>query len=199
MTDSSTQPRLKVWRWLTVLVIFAIFLMVLNEAVRALVRARVDGLIEANHGKSLPDFDLLDNHGKSFSREQLQGKVAILHFMRSLCHSCQLERPRVRAFSRKLASQDDVVLWSILMDPVMDFPPNVTQGTLKAAGFPHPILMADEAFVDAFHGVGWAKVTPITYFANKQGKIVTSLRGPQTEESLQAALELARGTPKEHE
>ena len=45
--------------------------------------------------------------------------------------------------------------------------------------------------MEAFHGVGWAKITPVTYFATADGAVVHSLRGHQTLESLRDGLRRA--------
>ena len=47
--------------------------------------------------------------------------------------------------------------------------------------------MADEAFVNAFHGVRWSHVTPVTYIVDGTGRIVRSLRGHQDLVALRAA------------
>ena len=161
-------------------------------AVMAGVRAHVDGLIEDNHGKALPAFALKDTEGKAFDTESLRGKAVVLHFMRSLCPACDQEKDEVRVFAGEVDSAKAVVL-SVMLDEVMGFDPAVTRRTLERARFTHPILIADEAFVNAFHGAGWAKVTPITYFADKEGRIVTSLRGAQTRDALRTALDQALG------
>ena len=53
--------------------------------------------------------------------------------------------------------------------------------------YDHPILMADKAFVDAFHGAGWAHVTPVSYIVDANGEIVDTLRGHQDLETLRSA------------
>ena len=62
------------------------------------------------------------------------------------------------------------------------------EATLARMGYTHPILVADHAFADAFHGAGWSHVTPVTYVLDGQGRISASLRGHQELEALLAAL-----------
>jgi hypothetical protein len=82
-----------------------------------------------------------------------------------------------------------VQLLGIMMDAVDDyFPPEVTTRTLGEFAYQHPVLMADQPFVDAFHGAGWKNVTPITYIADGEGRITHALRGHQQLQTLLEAL-----------
>ena len=160
--------------------------------VRAVIRAHVDDLIEASHGQPLPEFALKDRGGIEYTTDQLRGKVAVIHFMRSHCPNCERGKPAVSQLAAELG--EDEVLWSVMTDAVLDFDEADTIATIERSGFDHPILMADEAFADAFHKAGWAHVTPIAYFANDAGEIVASVRNPQTIEQLRAALAKAKGS-----
>jgi peroxiredoxin len=177
-------PRL---RWLLAVGLGVVVLYGAYEGVLALVRSHVNKVIARTHGEPLPDFELRDTKGDVFRREDLLGKVVVLHFMRSHCHSCELEKPEIRKFEQEL-SGSDVVLLSVMLDSVMGFSAEATAATLERCQFGHPILIANDAFVDALHGTSWAKVTPITYLVNRQGNIVVSLRGAQDASSLHDAV-----------
>ncbi|MFG0318698.1 MAG: TlpA family protein disulfide reductase [Planctomycetota bacterium JB042] len=176
---------------LALLLVVAAALFGVYQAVLALVRAHVDGEIEKNVGATLPAFSLEDTAGRTWSSDALAGKVVVLNFMRSACSSCEKEKPAVRAFASEL-DPDEVVLLSVMTDRVEGYDPATTERTLARAAFEHPFLMADAAFVDAFHGAGWAHVTPVTYFVRRDGEIAASLRGAQSLESLRAGLARAR-------
>ena len=173
---------------LSILVAFGLY-----QGVMAIVRAHVDGRIEENVGERLPAFSLVDTAGKTWTNADVDGKLLVLNFMRSYCVNCVKEEPAMRAFADEVAGDDGVRLLSVMTDRVEEFDPAATAATLAKAAFTHPVLMADPAFVDAWHGATWAHVTPITYFVNPAGEIVGSLRGAQTLESLRAALADARG------
>ena len=165
--------------------------------VMAGVRAYVDSQIEGNRGEPLPDFSLVDREGNTVSRESLLGRPAVIHFFRSRCVNCEAERPELKAFVAEL-DLAEVSVVSVMTDPVEGFDKETTEATLKRHDYSWPILMADEAFVDAFHGAAWANVTPITYFVNKEGQIVTTRRSQQTRVELHAALnEAISGKPSE--
>ena len=75
-----------------------------------------------------------------------------------------------------------------MMDAVQGFPTEVTEKTLRAFAYQHPVLMADAAFMDAFHGSGWSHVTPVTYIADREGVVRASLRGHQELDAFLEAL-----------
>jgi peroxiredoxin len=175
-------------RWLILLIppaLFGVYQVVLHG-----VRLHVDGRIARSVDAPLPAFRLPGVDGGLYSSEQLGGRIGILHFFRSYCSNCIAEKDDVRAFSDALG--EDVVMWSVLMDPVMGFEAAATEQTLARSNFHHPVLLADAAFVDAFHGSGWAKVTPVTYFVSPEGTVVATLRGAQTRQSLEATLDSVR-------
>lgn len=159
-------------------------------AVPRLVRAHVDGLVQASVGKPLPRFSLRDRDGREWNADALAGRRGVLHFFRSRCHSCDEEAPEIRELERRLP--DDVVLLHVMTDAVLEFPPELTERTLADKEFARPVLMADAAFVDAFHHVDWSNVTPITYVVDARGSVAFGLRGKQTAASIEQALAAAR-------
>lgn len=159
-------------------------------AATALVRSHVDGLIQAAVGKTLPRFALRDTTGREWSDVALRGRRVLLHFFRSRCHVCDAEAAAIRALEGRLPA--DVELLHVMTDAVLGFPADLTVATLVAKGFRSPVLMADAAFVDAFHHVDWSNVTPITYVVDAAGVVRFGLRGAQTVASIEEALAAAR-------
>jgi peroxiredoxin len=157
--------------------------------VPALVRRHVDGVVQNAVDKALPAFSLVDSAGKSWSLSDLQGKRALLHFFRSKCHSCDHEAPEIRALEQALPA--DVVLLHVMTDRVLAFPAELTAATLQHKQFARPVLMADAAFMAAFHQVRWSQVTPITYVLDNKGVVRFGLRGGQTKASIEQALAAA--------
>jgi len=152
-----------------------------------LVRQHVTNLIEAGEQKPLPDFALTAVDGKQWTRASLLGKTVVLNFFRSKCANCVRERDTIRQLAEE-AHKDRVVVLGIMMDRVLGFPETVTRKTLASFGYQHPVLMADEQFVEAFHKVRWSHVTPVTYVASPNGVIVRALRGHQDLATLRAAI-----------
>lgn len=159
-------------------------------AITSGVRAHVDGLIQASVGKPLPGFALRDRDGREWSSATLRDRRVVLHFFRSRCHACDAEAPAFRELEQRLP--DDVVCLHVMTDAVLGFPAELTAQTLASKQFRRPVLMADAAFVDAFHHVDWSNVTPITYVVDARGVVRYGLRGLQTVASVEQALSAAR-------
>lgn len=188
MTD--TQARRGLSRRTLIALLVPVVLVVAWFGVTAAIRSHVDGLIEHSVGRALPEFRLADRTGKVWSAADLRGKRAVLHFFRSRCGSCDAEAPAIRELEQRLPA--DVVLLHVMTDAVLDFPAELTSATLAQKGFTRPVLMADAAFVDAFHHVQWSNVTPITYVVDGGGVVRFGLRGGQTVASIEQALAAAR-------
>jgi len=162
-------------------------LFVLYQGVMWGVRGYTTGLIQDAVGRQLPAFTLRDLSGREVTAASLRGKTVVLNFFRSRCHNCFEERDGIRRLAREL-DPERVALLGVMVDRVQGFPPDVTARTLKAFGYEHPVLMADDAFVDAFHGVGWSQITPVTYVADAKGVITGAFRHPYRLEDLRASL-----------
>ncbi|MEZ5964012.1 MAG: TlpA disulfide reductase family protein [Planctomycetota bacterium] len=153
------------------------------------VRAHVDGRIARSEGRPLPAFDLVTLEGAHVTSVGLAGKRVVLNFFRSRCEACDAEADAVRQFAEEVRGRPDVALVSVLMDPVVGFSAEESAATLARHGYRHPVAMADRAFADAFHGAGWANVTPVTYVTDGNGVIRHALRGKQTLAALRATIE----------
>ncbi len=188
MADAPTPVRTS--RRTLIALIVAAVLVVAYFGVTAGIRKHVDGLIEHSVGKALPEFRLPDRAGKVWSAADLRGRRAVLHFFRSKCGSCDAEAPAIRDLEQRLPA--DVVLLHVMTDAVLDFPAELTAATVADKQFQRPVLMADAAFVDAFHQVKWSNVTPISYVVDAAGVVRFGLRGRQTVASIEAALAAAK-------
>ena len=162
-------------------------LVVLYFGVTSGVRAYVNAQIEKSQGQPMPTFVLQDRGGRTWSNKDLLGKTTVLNFFRSRCPNCLQERDVIARLAKE-ADPTKVQVLGIMTDRVVSgISAELTQKTLARMAYEHPILMADQAFVDAFHGAGWAHVTPITYIVDAKGQIVKTLRGHQEFETLRAA------------
>lgn len=169
---------------------FALALAAAYLVVTTVVRRYVDGVIQHAVGHDLPAFSLVDRAGTTWTAAALRGKRVVLHFFRSHCEACDAEAPALRDLENALPA--DVVLLHVMTDAVLRFPPELTAETIAAKNFARPVLMADAAFVDAFHTVKWSSVTPITYVVDAQGVVRFGLRGKQTRATIEQALDAAR-------
>ncbi len=151
------------------------------------VRAWVDSRIERMEGRPLPEFSLTGRDGVVYSTESLRGRKVVLNFFRSRCVSCRAEKEEIKALARGVG--DDVLVLGVMTDAALGFPAEESERTLELMDYEHPVVMADREFMDAFHGVRWSNVTPVTYMVDPNGNIVSALRGVHSRQELRAALE----------
>jgi peroxiredoxin len=173
-------------RWLALVPALLALAYLLGDGI---VRRHVDGLIARSQGQALPAFALADQRGELWTAERLRGQPAVLHFLRSRCGSCDREAEDYRRFERAAAGRAQVL--HVFTDRVLGFPAEETLATIAAKGFAAPCLVADAAFVDAFHSAQWSNVTPVTYLVDREGRIVEALRGGQGAARLEQALAAA--------
>lgn len=174
--------------WIVILLAGVVVLVGAYAGIMHLVRQHVTNLIEAGEQKPLPDFTLTAVDGRQWTRASLRGKTVVLNFFRSRCANCVREQEAIRQLAKE-ADPDKVVVLGIMMDRVQGYPEELTRQTLARFGYQHPVLMADEQFVEAFHKVRWSHVTPVTYVASPNGVIVKALRGHQDLATLRAAIQ----------
>lgn len=155
------------------------------------IRAHVDDLVQHAVDRPLPEFRLVDRSGRTWSKQDLLGKRAVLHFFRSYCHSCDVEAPAIRALEAR--ADEDTVWLHVMTDVVLDVDDATTAETIARKQFRAPILMADAAFMELFHKAQWSQVTPITYVIDREGVVRFGLRGLQTEAAVEAALAAVAG------
>jgi peroxiredoxin len=189
-TEPATRPGMSLRTRLSLLT--PILLVAAWYGGKALVRSHVDGLIHAAVDQDLPKFSLQDRAGSTWTRESTKGKPLVLHFLRSRCGSCDVEAPDYRRFE-SLANELGAQVLHVFTDRVLDFPPELTEKTIANKNFKAPVLLADAAFVDAFHSAKWSNVTPVTYVADAKGTIRYALRGGQTADALVAAVRSVQG------
>ncbi len=170
-----------------VMAVAVLLVVPLYFGVMSLIREHVNSEIQASVGKPVIEFELADQSGGVVRAADLRGKTVILNFFRSKCVNCLVEAPVIKVLARRLIP-DKAVLLGVMMDEVQGFSKADTEATLKRLGYTHPVLMADPAFVDAFHGAGWANVTPVTYVVGPEGTIVRAFRGHQSIDDLLNAL-----------
>ncbi|MBK8978345.1 MAG: TlpA family protein disulfide reductase [Planctomycetes bacterium] len=159
----------------------------LYAGVTAAVRTHVDHRIDAPVGRPVLDFELPDTTGHAWRAADLRGRYVVLNFFRSQCASCLAERDAVRQLAARVDPAQVEVL-GVFLDAVQGYDPAVSAATLRTLAYRHPVLIADAAFVDAFHGAGWAHVTPVTYVVGPDGSITGSHRGVGSYAELAALL-----------
>jgi peroxiredoxin len=186
MPEAQTPAPASRWRLLAPAIPIALFLA--YQAVLFAARQCSDARIQGAVSEPLPQFRLRDRAAVEWTAASLRGRRAVLHFFRSRCEACEAEAPGFRQLERELDAAAVQVL-HVMTDEVLGFPAEETAATLARKGFRCPVLMADAAFVDAFHSVTFAQVTPVTYLVDANGAIRHALRGRQDAATLTQLLD----------
>ena len=111
--------------------------------------------------------------------EELRGKPAVITFWASWCDPCRKEAPEIERFSRSMRGAAAVV--------GVDYTDSEgsARSFLRRYGWTFPVLSdPNGTYGDRYGLVG----LPTTVVLDAGGRIVETLRGPQTESSLRTAL-----------
>ena len=105
-------------------VVLGLFLWMINPAAEREVRAACTGLNSAPPNPVLcpagqescsfpivaPDFEVIDNNGKTVKLSSFRGKVVLLNFWASWCGVCKMEKPSIQNMSNALANDEFAVV-----------------------------------------------------------------------------------------
>jgi cytochrome c biogenesis protein CcmG/thiol:disulfide interchange protein DsbE len=110
---------------------------------------------------------------------ELRGKPALVNFWASWCHPCRQEAPEMERFARSLHGRARLVGvdWSDDLGNARDF--------VREHDWTFPVLR-DTGEVGIEYGIGGL---PTTFVLDPRGRIVATLRGPQTRADLERALQ----------
>lgn len=111
-----------------------------------------------------PDWTLTDLDGKPVSFAQFKGKVVVVDFWATWCPPCREEIPGYIEMQKKYGA-DGLVIVGVSLDragpaKVADF--------VKKNGMNYPVVMGDDAVVDAFGGIN---AIPTTFLIDRDGNI----------------------------
>lgn len=122
-------------------------------------------------GDFAPDFELESIAGKKAKLSDFKGKAVILNFWASWCAPCKEEMP---LFENIYRSDSDIVVIGVNLQEsrknVADF--------IEKFDISFPILLDPNSEVKGLYNVF---TQPVTYFINKEGKIIDKKFGPLTE------------------
>ncbi len=115
----------------------------------------------------------------------LRGHPAAINFWASWCEPCRHEAPELERLARSLHGQAHLVGvdWSDGLSSARSF--------VREYGWSFPVLRDSSGTVGERYGVAGL---PMTFILDPHGRIVRTLRGPQTEASLRSALRAASAT-----
>jgi thiol-disulfide isomerase/thioredoxin len=144
-----------------------------------------------NVGAYAPDFELQSLDGRTVKLSALRGKAVVVNFWATWCQPCKLEMPWFEELHKQYQPQGLEIIgintddYISTKDAVRDEVANFA----KDLGVTYTIVRGKESVADAFGG---AQLLPITFYIDRQGKIIANVTGikgkAEIEETIQKAL-----------
>ncbi len=160
------------------------YLLIAVGLAAALVIAEIatSGGSNGGKGRFAPQLPTATLSGPRVTLADLRGKPAAVNFWASWCGPCKKEAPELERLSRTLDGRGRLVGidWADSESNARSF--------VKSHGWTFSILSDPEA--KSGEGFGLTGL-PTTFVIDSRGRIAATLRGPQTERSIRAALDSA--------
>lgn len=129
-----------------------------------------------------PSWTLNDVEGRPVASEQFRGKVVILDFWATWCPPCRQEIPGFVALQKQYGEKGLVVI-GVSLDQQG---PGVVKAFMQQFGMNYPVVMGDQAVVDAFGGV---EGIPTTFVIDRAGNIVAKHVGYADQQTFEIAIQ----------
>lgn len=139
---------------------------------------------------SFADFTLKDIHGVSATLSSHAGKVVFLNFWATWCGACRWEIPELEAFWKAHEGEGDVVLLAVSEDD----PGTDLLSFAQREGITFRVLLDPRSQAGDLYKI---KAYPTTIVFDRNQRVVQTLVGGQTRESLEEVLAQARASGEE--
>jgi peroxiredoxin len=143
-----------------------------------------------NVGANAPDFELQSLDGRIVKLSNLRGKAVVVNFWATWCQPCKLEMPWFEELHQHYRSQG-LEMIGINTDDYVSSKDSVRDEVAKFAkdlGVSYTILRGKESVVDAFGG---AQFLPITFYIDRQGKIIANVTGIKGKDEIEQTIKKA--------
>ncbi|MDA8168729.1 MAG: TlpA disulfide reductase family protein [Nitrospiraceae bacterium] len=125
----------------------------------------------ATPGKPAPNISVVDFQGKPLTLPALRGNIVLVNFWATWCGSCQLEKPTLNAFYKKVSGLPDFRLVTVLYN---DTPENAKQ-YIAQHGYTIPVFSDPGGKTFAAYG---CTGVPESYLIDKKGILRDKIIGP---------------------
>ncbi len=138
-------------------------------------------------GSMAPDFELKTVDGKPVKLSSYRGKAVLLNFWATWCGPCKIETPWLVDFYKQY-QPNGLEIVGIAMDSEHDEIPKF----VKDMNINYTILEGTENVSDAYGGLSGF---PVTFFIDRNGKIVNVVYGLRSHSDLEDDIKKALGAP----
>ncbi len=143
-----------------------------------------DGSLEAEEN-DVRDFVVVDENGEERTLQSFIGKPIVLNFWASWCPPCKAELPDFQDAYEKYGTQVEFVMVN-LTDGVRETE-DVAKDYMNTNGYTLPVYF--DINQDAVNAYSIYSI-PTTYFINKDGEMVTSVKGMIDSETLEEDIKM---------
>ncbi|HLQ50973.1 MAG TPA: TlpA disulfide reductase family protein [Terriglobales bacterium] len=138
-------------------------------------------------GSTAPDFELKTVDGKPVKLSSYRGKAVLLNFWATWCGPCKIETPWLVDFYKQY-QPNGLEIVGIAMDSEHDEIPKF----VKDMNINYTILEGTEKVSDAYGGLSGF---PVTFFIDRNGKIVNVVYGLRSHSDLEDDIKKALAAP----
>ncbi len=137
---------------------------------------------KANSGHPAPALPREHLSGPTTTLAALRGRPVLVSFWASWCEPCEHEAPLLERFARSLHGKATLVgvNWE-------DLSPANARKFIRTYGWTFPNLRDPDGNVGRDYGMTGGP--PVTFVIDSSGRLRAQLRGPQTQQTLESALE----------
>jgi peroxiredoxin len=137
-------------------------------------------------GKQAPDFTLkvLQGKGKTLQLSSLKGKAVVVNFWATFCDPCKIEMPWLVELQKKYGPQG-LQIFGVSMDDIEE---SAVSAFAHKIGVNYPVLMGTEKVADQYGGID---ALPMSFFVDRDGKIVDRVLGLKSESSIEDPIKKA--------
>lgn len=133
-----------------------------------------------------PDFVVYDVNGNEVKLSDYFGKPIVLNFWATWCYYCTEEMPHFNEVSKE---NDDVVFLMVNVTDGVKETVNKAKSYIDEKGYEFTVLYDTTLNASRSYGVS---SLPLTFFINKDGKLVTYARGSLNKEVLLKIIEMIK-------
>jgi thiol-disulfide isomerase/thioredoxin len=128
-----------------------------------------------------------DNHGQPVQLSLLKGKWVVINYWADWCAACRAEVEELNSFHQHSAGKD-YVLYGVVVDK---YTPESQDASIQLAGVKFPNLRENPG---SSWGLSRIEAIPTTFIIDPDGRLVKTLVGGHTEQSLLETLHVLKAS-----